>query len=379
MPTRTALTDACPGIARPFHATDGSIVRMRTGGRPVRVAALAELLTCVAGQADAHIQLTSRGALQLRGLPDPLPTDLRERLAAVGLLPSPTHELVRNIVTSPLTGLSGGLVDLRGLVSDLDAALCADPDLARLPGRFLFALDDGRRDVIGERFDIAVLALSDADALVFAGTAGHGVRVRLDDAVDAALTLARGFLSARDAGGGTAWHIDELPEPLAPALGAELAGGLSDALGTGVAPGSPRPVGAVGTHAAVGVPLGLLTAPMLDALAAVTDRVLVTPWRSLVIEDAASDLPALAAGGLVTDPASPWLRLHACTGSPGCARSEIDTRGLARALAPRLASRGRQVHVSGCVRRCGTPASGHVDLVAPASVDEALAAIAAAR
>ena len=84
--------------------------------------------------------------------------------------------------------------------------------------------------------------------------------------MDAALTLARGFLSARDAGGDTAWHIDELPEPLAPALGAELAGGLSDALGTGVAPGSPRPVGAVGTHAAVGVPLGLLTAPMLDAL-----------------------------------------------------------------------------------------------------------------
>jgi precorrin-3B synthase len=33
------------------------------------------------------------------------------------------------------------------------------------------------------------------------------------------------------------------------------------------------------------------------------------------------------------------------------------------------------VHVSGCERRCGTPATAYVDLLAPRSLDEALATI----
>src|SRR5690606_41103992 len=54
------------------------------------------------------------------------------RIAAAGLLPSATHERVRNIVASPF-----GEADL---VDALDRELCARPGLARLPGRFLFSI-----------------------------------------------------------------------------------------------------------------------------------------------------------------------------------------------------------------------------------------------
>jgi len=57
--------DACPGVSRPFVAVDGSIVRLRPAGQPVRIEALSALMDVIAGQADPAIQLTSRGAPQL--------------------------------------------------------------------------------------------------------------------------------------------------------------------------------------------------------------------------------------------------------------------------------------------------------------------------
>lgn len=380
-----AVPDACPGVSRPFVAADGGVVRLRTAGRPVAVAALSRLLDLVAAQSDPALQLTSRGSVQLRGLPDPITPATVTALVATGLVPSPSHELVRNVVASPLTGLdAAGLADLRPLVRDLDTRLCADADLARLPGRFLFALDDGRGDVMGEAFDLGLLATGRDRCVVVAAdhrsTAGapppahrasagdeglrviRGWTVPLADAAATLVRLAHAFVVAREATQPRPWHVRELAEPLGPPPEAEVE----------VPPRPRRPVGAVGRHAVVGVPLGLLTREHVDALAQHTDEVLVTPWRSLVVTDGAAALPRLTASGLVTSPSSPWLRLHACTGAPGCAKSAIDTRRLAQALAPRLPTGPLPVQVSGCERRCGAPATPFLDLLAPPSVDAAL-------
>ncbi len=357
-------------MSRPFVAGDGSIVRLRTGGLPVSVESLTKLMDGVGRQPDSCIQLTSRGALQVRGLPDPLPERTRAAIAATGLVPSPSHELVRNVVVSPLTGLDGGgTCDLRPVVAALDEGLCRSPELARLPGRFLFALDDGRGDVIDEAFDVAYLATGPQRGVVLAGTTHRGWRTPLHQAVPALLGLAHQFLAARDAAGSDAWHVDELPV----AIGPERDTGIT-------VPQAPaRPIGVVGDHAVVGVPLGLLTTEHLHALASVTSRVGVTPWRSLVIEKGAVALDRLAAAGLVTDTASPWFRLHACTGRPGCSRSAIDTRALAHDLAPRLPAGTLPVHISGCERRCGAPQTAFADLLAPASTDEALDLVLSSR
>ena len=354
--------DACPGVGRPFVAADGSIVRLRPAGQPVSVQALAHLLELVDSQADPAIQLTSRAALQLRGLPDPLTSRARASIESTGLVPSVSHELVRNVVASPLSGLDdAGRCDVRHLTRALDAALCADPDLARLGGRFLFVLDDGRGDVIRETFDLGVLATGRDRCVVLAGGTHRGWDLPLEAAVPTLVALAREFVE-RTRGGATAWHVHELDRPLGPAPTTDVD-----------LPGRPaRPIGAIGDHAVVAVPLGLLTRQHVRALATVTDDVRVTPWRSLVVEHGAGALAGLEHAGLATRPDSVWHRLHACTGLPGCARSALDTRALARELAPVLPVGRLPVHVSGCERRCGTPSTAYVDVLAPASLDDAL-------
>ncbi|EIV93056.1 sulfite reductase, beta subunit (hemoprotein), partial [Frankia sp. QA3] len=140
------------------------------------------------------------------------------------------------------------------------------------------------------------------------------------------------------------------------------------------------------------VPLGRLRADQLDLLAAVADadgdgRVMVTPWRSVVLRDL--DLPALAgasdrlaAAGLVVDPDSGWVGVTSCAGRPGCARALADVRrdagrsaevpGSVRRPGPSAGDTPRRreplsVHWSGCARRCGQPAGEVVEVVADAA------------
>lgn len=96
-------------------------------------------------------------------------------------------------------------------------------------------------------------------------------------------------------------------------------------------------------------PLGRLTSAHLRELAAIAAQdgageLRMTPWRGVVLpglspETAGPRLRELAAAGLVTDPASPWYGLGACTGRPGCAKSLADVR--ADAVATLRAGRHR--------------------------------------
>ncbi|MEO7446713.1 MAG: precorrin-3B synthase [Humibacillus sp.] len=360
-----SAADACPGLGRPFSAADGTLVRLRPAGRAIEVDTLVTLMNIIAKHHDPSIQLTSRAALQLRGLPDPLTPDVRAVIAATGLVPSVTHELVRNIIVSPLSGLdSGGLADVRTVAANLDSAVCAEPALTRLGGRFLFAVDDGRGDVIGEGFDLGLVMTGPDRCVVLAGRDRQGWEVSLEAAVPLLVDLALDFVQ-RASGDESDWHVADLAEPLQ----------RGDAVETMLPLRPPPPLGAVGPHAVVAVPLGLLRPSHVAALARVTDEVRLTPWRSLVVEEGASSLSSLEAAGLVTHADSPWSRLHACTGLPGCTRSTLDTRALAVELAPVLPNGRLPVHISGCARRCGTPSTAYVDVLSPISLDDALATI----
>jgi precorrin-3B synthase len=104
--------------------------------------------------------------------------------------------------------------------------------------------------------------------------------------------------------------------------------------------------------------------------------VVLTPWRGLVIPGAAAALPALSSAGLIVNDDSVWSQLTACVGAPGCAESAISTRSMATGIAAQLAvPLAHPVHLSGCPRRCGAPATTHLDLVAPESTTRALALI----
>ncbi len=371
------VPDKCPGLVRPYPSADGLIVRLRSGGRPLPVATLRMVSALATEYGDRTVQITSRGGLQLRALPEPLPGELSDRIVHAGLLPSDTHELVRNIITSPLTGLDGGLDDLRDLAREFDEALCADAALAHLPGRFLVAFDDGRGDVLGEHVDLGYQATGPGGGAVYAGGHERGWHVARADVIPALLALAHAFLVARAALEPIPWRVDELPEPLDAGLDAPAAGPGTVAAGR-------TPLGVAGSSVVAGVPLGLLTPDHIDAIAAAaraagSDTVVISPWRSVVVPGGAGASEELTHAGLICSEESAWARIGACTGSPGCARSTIDTHSLARDLAEGLdldpEGGTAPIYISGCDRRCGSPAGTYVDLLAPTSLAAAVAQV----
>ncbi|MER6941619.1 nitrite reductase, partial [Nocardioides sp. NPDC000441] len=113
-------TDRCPGVGRPWAAEDGLLVRLRLIGGSVSSAALLSLISVAETYGDGRIYLTGRANLQVRGLPSVdggLPGEVLTALKATGLVPAQTHELVRNVMVSPQTGLAGGRADLRGVAA----------------------------------------------------------------------------------------------------------------------------------------------------------------------------------------------------------------------------------------------------------------------
>jgi precorrin-3B synthase len=367
--------DACPGALQTHAAADGALARVRLPGGLVTGAQLAVLARAARDLGNGALELTSRGNVQLRGLGPGADVDLADRLFAAGLLPSLAHDRVRNVLASTLSGrTAGGLVDVRTWAAALDAGLRADPALAELPGRFLATIDDGRGDVVGLGGDVGLFALPGGSVALTLAGADSGVRVRPDEAVAVAVAAARAYRDERAAQGGSAWRLAEMAGG-ADAVLARL--GRAPGVAGGVLPGPVEggPVGVVAqfdgrTAVVAAVPFGRLPAAAADLLAAVPDLQL-TPWRSVAVADVGpSDATALAAAlaeaGLVLDPADPWLRVTACTGLPGCAKSLADVRADAAAAlaAGALPAGGARQHWAGCGRRCGRPRGQLVDVVA---------------
>ncbi|MFF6785192.1 precorrin-3B synthase [Streptomyces sp. NPDC012510] len=385
----TAVTrdrgDACPGTLRLHAADDGALARVRVPGGVLTVRQAEALAETALRLGDGDLHLTSRGNVQLRGLADGCGAALAESLDAAGLLPSAGHERVRNIVASPLSGLDGrGLRDVRPWLSALDTALCASEAARELSGRFLFALDDGRGDVAGLDADVTVRAAGRGRAALLLGTAEETLLLPGDAAPRAALTAAEAFLRTARESGARVWRVTELPlqDELLHRVRDRLAAAGIDAVGrarteTGRPPAGGPPLGAVCDALSVHAPLGRLTALQwreLTALASTTARreLRLTPWRGVVIpvpglseERAADALARLSMTGLVTDPASPWLRVGACVGRPGCAKSLADVRADATASLDAAGhTGGLPLYWSGCERRCGHPRGERVDVVA---------------
>ncbi|WP_369132521.1 precorrin-3B synthase [Modestobacter sp. I12A-02662] len=375
VPTRDR-PDACPGALQTHAAADGALARVRVPGGTLTAAQLRALAAATRELGDGHLELTSRANLQLRGLAAGAEAALGARLAGAGLLPSATHERVRNLLASTLSGRApGGHLDVRPWVHALDTGLRADPALAGLPGRFLAALDDGRGDVAGLGSDVGLLALAPGTVALLLGGADSGLRARPEDAVALALDAARAFLAERAAQGGTAWRLAELTDGPT-RVAARLSGHVGRHGRVEVPAAVPvGPVGAVtqldGRTALVGVlRLGRLSAEQAELLAGLADEVQLTPWRTVVVPDLAEDAVDDAAvdlhrTGVVFDEASPWALVTACAGRPGCARSLADVRAdVTAAIATGTLPGGVRQHWAGCERRCGRPRGDVVDVVA---------------
>lgn len=352
---RTRAEDACPGALQLHRAADGALARVRLPGGMLGAAQLATLATAAGRFGSGTLELTARANVQIRGITNA--PAVADAVTRAGLLPSATHERVRNIVASPLSGRLGGLADVRGWVGQLDAAIRAAPSLAALPGRFWFAVDDGRGDVSHLGADVGVHALDEGAALLLAGQ-DTGVRLAPADIVSTMVAVAARFGEVR----GKAWRVSELDDPSALMSGIEL--GPAQFSGDAAAPVGwiEQDDGRITLGAAV--PLGVLAARVAEYLAAIDAPLVVTPWRSVLVcdlEEAVADaaLRVLAPLGLVFDANSPWLSISACVGSPGCAHSAADVRADA-ALAAQTGEAAPRRHFVGCERACGSPVVGEV-------------------
>ncbi|RLV50366.1 nitrite reductase [Nocardioides mangrovicus] len=267
--------DLCPGVLRPWPAEDGALVRVRLLGGRISGAQLRGLSELAGEHGDGDLHLTSRANLQVRGLPasgGALDARVVDRIEELGLLPSRSHDLVRNVMVSPLTGLVAGMtagrVDAWPVAVELERLLLADPRLAGLPGKFLFALDDGRGDLLDQRADLTAVALDDSSVQVRVGGV-WGESTSLANAARLLVVLAQEFLRARGDGADAAWHVAELGAPLMPAYEADPRVPVA----TGPLPYDER-------H--VAVPDGVLTPEQAAELGA-HDLLVVTPWRGVVI------------------------------------------------------------------------------------------------
>jgi precorrin-3B synthase len=264
-------------------------VRLRLPGGRIAAEQLRFLVDVAERYGDGLVHLTGRANLQLRALPaaedgSTLRADVLAAVEATGLLPSRSHDLARNLMASPQTGLAGGLTDLRPTLRALDAVILDRPALGTLPGRFLFVLDDGRGDLLDRSCDLGLVAVA-AERVQLRVGEGWGEVIHREEAPDRLASMAEEFLAARGTGPTAPWHVEELAElgltPQEWEVTPEPAFPLpppAPALPYGVVPG--------GHHVAAG-DRGL-DREAVDRLAQAAPILIITPWRGVLIPEESS-------------------------------------------------------------------------------------------
>jgi precorrin-3B synthase len=354
--------DRCPGVFSAHPAADGYLARIRLPGGLITPTQLQALVVVSDEFGDGHMELTSRGNVQLRGIQDV--DGAGEVIVEAGLIPSPSHERVRNLQLSALTGRRGGLLDGRPILAELDLRLREDPILAGLPARFLFGVDDGRGDIVPQGPDVGVLAYGGEMLDVIVAGAPTGRQVTPDTAATTMLDLAHAFLADRT----DEWRVHALAAR--PAIDA-LLGTLPVAASHSEPEAPTEPL--VGwfdqndelvTLGSV-VPHGRLPARIAEFLAAIERDIYLTPRKEILVCDMTDGMAdtvvrVLAPMGLIFDAGSPWTRVSACAGLPGCEKSRADVRADLELYvgSPDVLVDGRE-HWVGCERGCGSPHGGH--------------------
>ncbi|MBH1998091.1 MAG: cobalamin biosynthesis protein CobG [Sphingomonadaceae bacterium] len=331
----------CPDAWRPMAAGDGLLVRVRPALGRLKRADMRVLGEVAAAHGSGQIDLTSRANLQLRGVRDDSLPALLGALMAQGLVDAdPQIEARRSLIVPP-DWREGD--DSARIARDLAARLSQLPDL---PGKTGFVIDAGVHcALLDESGDFRIERGSHGGLILRAAGHRSGAAIEHGQEADALVQLACWFAQT---GGREARRMARHRAPLPPFA----TGLIAPAIAAMTLRPGPHPLGTI--H---GAPFGRIDAQLLTRLAdnASVVALRVTPWRLLLIEGQGS----AATDGLIHDPADPLLRVDACPGHPACPHATVDTRDLARRLAPHVEGR---LHISGCAKGCARAAPAHVVL-----------------
>jgi precorrin-3B synthase len=345
----------CPGVQRPMQSGDGLLVRVRPWAGTFTLEQAAGLADIAATLGNAHIDLTRRANLQIRGLTGERSPALRDALDRLGLLEA---EDARNVMVDPLAG-----PEVRALALALGHALPHD-----LPAKFGCLVDGGGPlSIAGERADIALCLTSEGVAVRIGGD-WRGATTP-DRAVAAAIRMSAfpppssGEVAASYADGGGRTHAASRPSTPSVAdcrtTSPEDGGGKLARMTVLPVPGR-RLLGRLGRFTGVAAPFGRLEATQLRMLVercarAGASEIRLSPWRALYVDAAIEDT------GLIVDDDDPLLRVESCPGAPDCGSATVDTRSTARRVAA-LGIPG-SIHVSGCAKGCARSAPADLVLV----------------
>jgi len=323
-------------------AADGLAVRIRP--RLAQLSAEAVLALCALAQRYGHgaAALTNRAHLQLRGIAEADHEALLQELNGLGLLDAdPVEEGRRNILVTPFWQQGD---ETQQIAQMLMAQLSDLPDL---PAKVGFAIDCGPAPVLTQdSADIRVERAAHGLILRADGVSG-GREVTVDTVMPVLLEMAH-WLAARIT-------------PRRRRMAAVVAGNTLPPQWCDTPPLDPAPaaqIGIVPTGAMVGAAFGHVDANALAGLVKTHDlqMIRITPWRMLHL--LGSTMPDTR--DFLTTRDDPLMRADACVGQPQCAMASVDTRSLARRLAPHVTGR---LHVSGCEKGCARKSAADFTLV----------------
>ena len=375
MNLNAAVRGWCPSALRPMETGDGYLVRLHARGGEVTSEQGRAIASLSKTFGNGLIDLTQRGNLQLRGISEKSFSDLIEALRGRFLLDVEKEiEPTKNIIGSPLAGVDlSAKGDGRALLRSLEVRIAAASDLAELPDKLCFLVDDGGQlglDAVAA--DIRLIAGEHGVTVAVASSRNAFLPIVTSDAphaIDAAITLARAFLKLGKPV--AAKRMYELVQSLGVARIAEAAGLPIEAEMALHPRRVTRAQDVIGLHkgfVGLAVAFGRLTAEQMQRVAeAAPNGLRLTPWRSILLPGASRDaLASLERANLITAPGDARLVVIACSGRPACSAAQIDTRSIAETLAPlayQWMANGIVMHISGCRKGCAHSVSSPITLV----------------
>jgi precorrin-3B synthase len=378
-PIAPAVRGWCPSAHAPMVTGDGWIVRVRVGCRPVSTDQWAKLADLAESLGNGLVELTTRGNLQVRGIPEHLTGDATQRLVAIGLAGlDEADDRRRAVIVNPLVRFAPSSRDAASAVAATPAEVTAWVERllglhgGELPAKWWAVVDaDTAWPMPVDGCDLALQQHLGGWRMLLAGRedwSGLDPRPAASQVVERCARLRCrvrdlcgdfGHRSDRDLEGA----IDTVASR--PRLAASFRAQKTSWYGV-------RKSGDW-VAAAASPPFGVTSPAALRALAsaAATPQVSVhpTPQRGVLLvapvgrtTDLARCIDDLDRLGWITCDDDPRRLVSACIGSRGCAASLIDTWRVATDLIESAGVSAR-VHVSGCPKRCGAPA-GVRELVA---------------
>lgn len=268
----TAPKGWCPSVWRPMPTHDGLLARLRPHLNRLTADQARTLCDLADGTGTGLFELTNRASLQLRGLRPDTHTHLLDGLRSAHLLdPDLDTETRRSLLVTPFWAADD---TTHRLATAFRARL---HDLPALPAKFGTVIDAGPTPCLSDTPGDIRIERSATGLIVRADGSPTGRPVTEDTAIDAALDLAHWF--------------DDHRSPDRRRMAQVTAHTALPTDWTGTAPNAPtkpaRPFTEITTTDGRFTAAALRT--LLDTSRATALR--LTPWRSLLLEDAASGTP----------------------------------------------------------------------------------------